>query len=56
MHFNLHKTFRYASRRRWSGFRSGGGQKRLAPFLPVPIVVKDGETYHSTDRPESEAR
>lgn len=46
MHFNLHKTF--------STPHGGGGpgsgpvsvKKSLAPFLPIPQVVKVGETYH----------
>lgn len=45
MHFNPHKTF--------SGPHGGGGpgagpiavSKRLAPFLPVPLVQRDGNRY-----------
>jgi glycine dehydrogenase subunit 2 len=50
MHFNPHKTF--------SGPHGGGGPgagpiavaEKLAPFLPVPYVVKDGAGYHLEDR------
>ncbi len=57
MHFNPHKTF--------SGPHGGGGPgagpiavaERLAPFLPVPIVVKDGRGYHlDYNRPKSIGR
>ena len=57
MHFNPHKTF--------SGPHGGGGPgagpiavaERLAPFLPVPVVVKDGRGYHlDYDRPKSIGR
>jgi glycine dehydrogenase subunit 2 len=54
MHFNLHKTF--------STPHGGGGpgsgpvavKAILEPYLPVPMVVKDGETYRfDYDRPKS---
>lgn len=57
MHFNPHKTF--------SGPHGGGGPgagpiavaERLAPFLPVPSVVKDGRGYHlDYNRPKSIGR
>ena len=57
MHFNPHKTF--------SGPHGGGGPgagpiavaERLARFLPVPIVVKDGRGYHlDYNRPKSIGR
>jgi glycine dehydrogenase subunit 2 len=57
MHFNPHKTF--------SGPHGGGGPgagpiavaQRLAPYLPVPVVVKDGRGYRlSYDRPKSIGR
>ena len=57
MHFNPHKTF--------SGPHGGGGPgagpiavaERLAPFLPVPVVVKDGRGYHlDYNRPKSIGR
>ena len=57
MHFNPHKTF--------SGPHGGGGPgagpiavaERLAPFLPAPIVVKDGRGYRlDYNRPKSIGR
>jgi glycine dehydrogenase subunit 2 len=53
-HYNVHKTF--------TGPHGGGGpgsgpitvRKHLAPFLPVPVVAKDGERYYlDFDRPHS---
>ena len=57
MHFNPHKTF--------AGPHGGGGPgagpiavaERLAPFLPVPVVVEDGPGYRlDYDRPRSIGR
>ncbi len=57
MHFNPHKTF--------SGPHGGGGPgagpiavaERLTPFLPAPIVVKDGDRFWlDYDRPKSIGR
>jgi glycine dehydrogenase subunit 2 len=57
MHFNPHKTF--------SGPHGGGGPgagpiavtSRLEPYLPLPVVVKDGSTYRLVyDRPKSIGR
>ena len=57
LHLNLHKTF--------STPHGGGGPgagpvcvtKELAPFLPVPLAVKDGETYGlEYNRPQSVGR
>jgi glycine dehydrogenase subunit 2 len=59
MHINLHKTF--------STPHGGGGPgsgpicctEELAPYLPVPTVVKDGEDYkleYEADRPETLGR
>lgn len=54
MHYNPHKTF--------SGPHGGGGPGagpvavggRLAPYLPVPVVVRDGSYYRlDYDRPKS---
>ena len=54
VHLNLHKTF--------STPHGGGGpgsgplaiKKELAPFLPIPIIEKDGENYRfNYDRPQS---
>jgi glycine dehydrogenase subunit 2 len=45
MQFNLHKTF--ATPHGGGGPGSGpvAVSKRLAPFLPLPVVVKEGERY-----------
>jgi glycine dehydrogenase subunit 2 len=57
MHFNPHKTF--------SGPHGGGGpgagpiavSQTLAPYLPVPLVARDGDRYHLVyDRPKSIGR
>ncbi len=59
MHINLHKTF--------STPHGGGGPgsgpicvtEELAPYMPVPIVAKDGDAYHlqyEDERPESLGR
>jgi glycine dehydrogenase subunit 2 len=57
MHYNPHKTF--------SGPHGGGGpgagpiavRANLAPFLPSPIVVKEGSRYRlDYDRPQSIGR
>jgi glycine dehydrogenase subunit 2 len=57
MHFNPHKTF--------SGPHGGGGpgagpiavSEKLRPYLPVPIVVKDGNAYRlDYNRPKSIGR
>jgi len=54
VHINLHKTF--------STPHGGGGpgagpvaiKKELAPFLPIPVIEKIGETYRLNDeRPQS---
>jgi glycine dehydrogenase subunit 2 len=54
VHINIHKTF--------STPHGGGGpgagpiaiKKELAPFLPVPVIEKEGETYRlNEDRPLS---
>jgi glycine dehydrogenase subunit 2 len=57
VHLNLHKTF--------STPHGGGGpgagplavKKELAPFLPIPMIEKEGETYRfNFDRPKSIGR
>jgi len=57
MHFNPHKTF--------SGPHGGGGpgagpiavREDLGPYLPSPVVVKDGDAYRlDDDRPRSIGR
>jgi glycine dehydrogenase subunit 2 len=54
VHFNLHKTFSQPH----GGGGPGGGpiavRDRLEPFLPVPAVIRDGETFRlDYDRPKS---
>jgi glycine dehydrogenase subunit 2 len=57
MHYNVHKTF--------TGPHGAGGpgagpiavRTLLAPYLPAPVVVKDGDTYRlDHDRPKSIGR
>jgi glycine dehydrogenase subunit 2 len=57
MHVNLHKTF--ATPHGGGGPGSGpvGVAKHLLPFLPVPRIVKNGETYSAVyDDPRSIGR
>jgi glycine dehydrogenase subunit 2 len=54
VHFNLHKTFSQPH----GGGGPGGGplavRERLEPFLPVPAVSREGDTFHlDYDRPKS---
>jgi glycine cleavage system P protein (glycine dehydrogenase) subunit 2 len=54
VHINLHKTFSQPH----GGGGPGGGpivvRDKLEPFLPVPAVVRDGETFRlDYDRPKS---
>ena len=54
VHINLHKTFSQPH----GGGGPGGGpiavRESLEPFLPVPVVVKDGDTFRlDYDRPQS---
>ncbi|MBU4484865.1 aminomethyl-transferring glycine dehydrogenase subunit GcvPB [bacterium] len=54
MHFNLHKTF--ATPHGGGGPGSGpiGVVSKLAPFLPTPYIVKDGDTFKiDNNRPQS---
>ncbi|HEX5994870.1 MAG TPA: aminomethyl-transferring glycine dehydrogenase subunit GcvPB [Jiangellales bacterium] len=53
-HFNLHKTF--STPHACGGPAAGacGVTEALAPFLPGPIVVKEGDAFRlDSDRPES---
>jgi glycine dehydrogenase subunit 2 len=57
VHINLHKTFSQPH----GGGGPGGGpivvRDRLEPFLPVPTVARDGETFRfDYDRPKSIGR
>jgi glycine dehydrogenase subunit 2 len=57
MHYNVHKTF--------TGPHGAGGpgagpiavRAALAPYLPMPLVIKEGERFHlETNRPKSIGR
>ena len=53
-HFNLHKTFTTPHGGGGPGAGPVGIKAHLEPFLPVPVVVKDGEQYaHDWTRPKS---
>jgi glycine dehydrogenase subunit 2 len=57
MHFNLHKTFSTPHGGGGPGAGPVGVVEKLAPFLPVPWVVRDGETYRlDEERPQSIGR
>ena len=57
MHFNLHKTFSTPHGGGGPGAGPVGVTAALAPFLPVPVVVKEGETYRlCNDCPDSIGR
>ncbi|MEQ8858346.1 MAG: aminomethyl-transferring glycine dehydrogenase subunit GcvPB [Pseudomonadales bacterium] len=45
LHMNLHKTFATPHGGGGPGAGPVGVGKRLLPFLPTPIVAKDGDTY-----------
>ncbi len=45
LHFNLHKTFSTPHGGGGPGSGPLGVKKALAPFLPVPLVVKQGKRY-----------
>ena len=45
MHFNLHKTFSTPHGGGGPGAGPVGVVEKLRPFMPVPIVVKEGEQY-----------
>ncbi len=56
IHMNLHKTFSTPHGGGGPGAGAVGVSERLRPFLPVPLVVKDGDTYRQAthaDRPQS---
>lgn len=57
MHFNLHKTFSTPHGGGGPGAGPVGVTAALAPFLPLPVVVKEGESYRlCSDRPHSIGR
>ncbi len=45
IHMNLHKTFSTPHGGGGPGAGAVGVSERLKPFLPVPLVVKNGDTY-----------
>ncbi len=54
VHFNLHKTFSTPHGGGGPGSGPIGVKQELVPFLPVPVIVKDGGAYHlEQDRPLS---
>ena len=59
IHVNLHKTFSTPHGGGGPGAGPVGVAARLAPFLPVPIVAREGERYvwqTERDRPQSIGR
>jgi glycine dehydrogenase subunit 2 len=59
MHMNLHKTFSTPHGGGGPGAGAVGVGARLMPFLPIPIVGKDGERYRwltEADLPQSIGR
>jgi glycine dehydrogenase subunit 2 len=59
IHMNLHKTFSTPHGGGGPGAGAVGVGERLLPFLPVPLVAKEGERYTwltERDRPESIGR
>jgi len=57
VHYNLHKTFSQPH----GGGGPGGGpvavRESIEPFLPAPVVVRDGDTFRlDHDRPQSIGR
>lgn len=54
VHFNLHKTFSTPHGGGGPGSGPIGVTSKLEPFLPVPRIVKEGESYRlSYDHPKS---
>lgn len=59
LHLNLHKTFATPHGGGGPGAGPVGVSKRLAPFVPTPVVLKDAETFRwstSKDIPDSIGR
>ena len=57
MHINLHKTFTTPHGGGGPGSGVVGVGEKLVPFLPMPIVAKDGERFRlDYDRPQSIGR
>lgn len=57
MHFNLHKTFSTPHGGGGPGSGPVGVSEALVPFLPIPVVVKQGDAYQlDYERPRSIGR
>ena len=59
IHMNLHKTFSTPHGGGGPGAGPVGVSERLKPFLPIPMVEKEGEQYHFVtrkDRPQTIGR
>jgi glycine dehydrogenase subunit 2 len=57
LHFNLHKTFSQPHGGGGPGAGSVAVRDILEPFLPTPVVVRDGDTFRlDHDRPKSIGR
>jgi len=52
IHMNLHKTFSTPHGGGGPGAGAVGVSERLKPFLPVPLIVKEGETYRQASYAE----
>ena len=46
IHMNLHKTFSTPHGGGGPGSGPVGVSERLVPYLPVPMVTRDGDEYH----------
>ena len=54
VHINLHKTFTTPHGGGGPGSGPVGVKAHLMPFLPLPVVARDGDTFHlDFDRPQS---
>jgi len=54
VHFNLHKTFTTPHGGGGPGAGPVAVRRHLEPYLPVPVVVKEGDAYRlDSDRPKS---
>jgi glycine dehydrogenase subunit 2 len=59
IHMNLHKTFSTPHGGGGPGAGPVGVSERLLPYMPIPIVAKEGENYHlltEADCPDSMGR
>ncbi|HWP95015.1 MAG TPA: aminomethyl-transferring glycine dehydrogenase subunit GcvPB [Gammaproteobacteria bacterium] len=59
IHMNLHKTFSTPHGGGGPGAGAVGVSERLLPYLPIPVVAKEGERYRwltERDRPQSIGR